>query len=133
MKDDIEIIRTGSPLGPLQLEFHGEALAACRLVATPPDPPDKPRSDAAKRTLRELAKYFSGTGRKFSVRLAPAGTAPEEKVDGRKRQRIGAAALKFLNQSGSDREVFFDVVTVLFDGDRTEVSYFPQAWIPMYV
>ena len=67
------------------------------------------------------------------TRLAPAGTAPEEKVDGRKRQRIGAAALKFLNQSGSDREVFFDVVTVLFDGDRTEVSYFPQAWIPMYV
>lgn len=67
------------------------------------------------------------------TRLAPTGTAPEEKVDGRKRQRIGAAALKFLNQSGSDREVFFDVVTVLFDGDRTEVSYFPQAWIPMYV
>ena len=67
------------------------------------------------------------------TRLAPAGAAPEEKVDGRKRQRIGAAALKFLNQSGSDREVFFDVVTVLFDGDRTEVSYFPQAWIPMYV
>ena len=66
------------------------------------------------------------------TRLAPAGTAPEEKVDGRKRQRIGAAALKFLNQSGSDREVFFDVVTVLFDGDRTELSYFPQAWIPMY-
>ena len=67
------------------------------------------------------------------TRLAPAGTAPEEKVDGRKRQRISAAALKFLNQSGSDREVFFDVVTVLFDGDRTELSYFPQAWIPMYV
>ena len=67
------------------------------------------------------------------TRLAPAGTAPEEKVDVRKRQRIGAAALKFLNQSGSDREVFFDVVTVLFDGDRTEVNYFPQAWIPMYV
>ena len=67
------------------------------------------------------------------TRLAPAGTAPEEKVDVRKRQRIGAAALKFLNQSGSDREVFFDVVTVLFDGDRTEVSYFPQAWIPMYL
>ena len=62
-----------------------------------------------------------------------ADAAPEEKVDGRKRQRIGAAALKFLNQSGSDREVFFDVVTVLFDGDRTEVNYFPQAWIPMYV
>ena len=67
------------------------------------------------------------------TRLAPEGTAPEEKVDGRKRQRIGAAALKYLNGSGSDREVFFDVVSVLFDGPRTEVKYFPQAWIPMYV
>ena len=67
------------------------------------------------------------------TRLAPEGTAPQERVDGRKRQRIGAAALKFLNESGSDREVFFDVVSVLFDGPRTEVRYFPQAWIPMYV
>ena len=67
------------------------------------------------------------------TRLAPEGTAPEEKVDGRKRQRIGAAALKYLNGTGSDREVFFDVVSVLFDGPRTEVTYFPQAWIPMYV
>ena len=74
MKDDIEIIRTASPLGTLQLEFRGEALAACRLVATPPDPPGKVRSTAAEQALRELAEYFAGTGRKFSVRLAPAGT-----------------------------------------------------------
>ncbi len=62
-----------------------------------------------------------------------ADAAPEERVDARKRQRISAAALKYLNQSGSDREVFFDVVSVTFDGPRTDVRYFPQAWIPMYV
>ncbi len=58
--------------------------------------------------------------------------APEEKVDARKQRRISAAALKYLNGTGSDREVFFDVVSVVFDGSRTQVKYFPQAWIPMY-
>ena len=62
-----------------------------------------------------------------------ADAAPEERVDARKRQRISAAALKYLNQSGSDREVFFDVVSVTFDGPRNDIRYFPQAWIPMYV
>lgn len=64
--------------------------------------------------------------------LAPRGTAPEEKVDGRKQRRISAAALRYLNETGSDREVFFDVVSVVFDGSDTRVKYFPQAWIPMY-
>ena len=62
-----------------------------------------------------------------------ADAAPEEKVDARKQHRISAAALKYLNESRSDREVFFDVVSVTFDGGRTSVKYFPQAWIPMYV
>ena len=61
-----------------------------------------------------------------------ADAAPEEKVDARKQQRISAAALKYLNESGSDREVFFDVVSVVFDGAHTKVTYFPKAWIPMY-
>ena len=62
-----------------------------------------------------------------------ADAAPEEKVDARKQHRISTAALRYLNESGSDREVFFDVVSVIFDGARTQVKYFPQAWIPMYV
>ena len=61
-----------------------------------------------------------------------ADVAPEEKVDARKQRRISAAALKYLNESGSDREIFFDVVAVSFDGSSTVVKYFPQAWIPMY-
>ena len=65
------------------------------------------------------------------TRLA-ADATPEEKVDARKQRRISAAALKYLNESGSDREVFFDVVSVTFSGDDLHVKYFPQAWIPMY-
>jgi putative endonuclease len=61
-----------------------------------------------------------------------AGAAPEERVDARKQRRISAAALKYLNETGSDREVFFDVVAVTIDGEKTAVKYFPQAWIPMY-
>ena len=61
-----------------------------------------------------------------------AGAAPEERVDARKQRRVSAAALKYLNESGSDREVFFDVVAVTFDGSDARVNYFPQAWIPMY-
>ena len=41
-----------------------------------------------------------------------ADAAPEEKVDAIKQRRISAAALKYLNETGSDREVFFDVVSV---------------------
>ena len=61
-----------------------------------------------------------------------ADAAPEEKVDARKQARISAAALKYLKESGSDREVFFDVISVTFAGDETQVKFFPQAWIPMY-
>ena len=61
-----------------------------------------------------------------------ADAAPEEKVDARKQRRISAAALKYLNESGSYREEFFDVVSVTISGDETHVKYFPQAWIPMY-
>ena len=62
-----------------------------------------------------------------------ADAAPEEKVDALKQRRISAAALKYLNETGSDREVFFDVVSVTISGDESTVNYFPQAWIPMYL
>ena len=61
-----------------------------------------------------------------------ADTAPEEKVNVRKQRRISAAALKYLNESGSDREVFFDVVSVVVDGAHMKVKYFPRAWVPIY-
>ena len=62
-----------------------------------------------------------------------ADAAPQEKVDALKQRRISAAAPKYLNETGSDREVFFDVVSVTISGDESTVNYFPQAWIPMYL
>ena len=62
-----------------------------------------------------------------------ADATPEEKVNALKQRRISAAALKYLNETGSDREVFFDVVSVTVSGDGSTVKYFPQAWIPMYL
>ena len=64
-----------------------------------------------------------------------AVAAPEENVRAMKQKNITAAALKFLHQAnlGGDKEIFFDVVAVVFDGERTEVKYFPQAWIPTYL
>ena len=62
-----------------------------------------------------------------------ADAAPQEKVNALKQRRISAAALKYLNETGSDREVFFDVVSVTISGDESTVNYFPRAWIPMYL
>ena len=70
-------------------------------------------------------------------RVAPSTAAPEEKVDTVKRRRITRAALKYLhdreNAPGGDVEVFFDIVSVVFKGEGTEIAYYPGAWIPMYV
>lgn len=74
MEPKCEIIRTASPLGTLQLEFRGDALVMCRLVAAAPKVPATPQSLAAEQTFRELDEYFSGKRREFSVRQEPAGT-----------------------------------------------------------
>ena len=69
------------------------------------------------------------------ARTAPVTTATmTDQVNTVKRKRISAAALQYLNKKHlAGKEVYFDIVTVLFDGKETVVRYFPQAWIPMYV
>lgn len=69
--------------------------------------------------------------------VAPAATAPEAKVNWRKRQKMVAGAKAFLNSEArqelpADLEVFFDVVSVLFNGPDFEIEYYPQAFIPIY-
>ena len=65
--------------------------------------------------------------------VAPSTSAPEEHLTRTKRDRITAAALKYLNSTGGDYEVFFDALTVTFRGTSFKLSYYPSAWIPMYV
>ena len=68
------------------------------------------------------------------ARTAPVTTTVMDQVNVVKQKRISAAAGQYLNKKHLEgKEVFFDVVSVLFDGPETVVRYFPQAWIPMYV
>lgn len=71
------------------------------------------------------------------TRTAPVQAAPEENVGPVKQRKITAAALRYLNTRGRDLgddvEAFFDVVSVVFDGDKATIDYFPSAWVPMYV
>ena len=68
------------------------------------------------------------------ARTAPVTTSVSDQVSVTKQRRISAAALSYLNRKAlQGREVYFDVVSVLFNGPETVVRYFPQAWIPLYV
>ncbi len=68
------------------------------------------------------------------ARTAPVTTAVTDQVTAVKQKRISAAAVQYLNKKHLEgKEVFFDIVSVLFDGQQTVVRYFPQAWIPIYV
>ena len=71
-------------------------------------------------------------------RVAPAPAAPEENVGYLKQRRIVAAAQRYLHSGEKishfgQMEVFFDVFSVIFEGEKVEVNYFPQAYIPVNV
>lgn len=68
------------------------------------------------------------------ARTAPVTSTLTDQVNKVKQKRISAAALQYLNKKHlMGQDVFFDIVSVLFDGPETVVRYFPQAWIPMYI
>ena len=72
------------------------------------------------------------------ARVAPAQAGPEENVGYRKQRRIVSAARSYLHSDEkrsllAQHEVFFDVFSVIFEGERTEVHFFPQAYIPINV
>ena len=66
-------------------------------------------------------------------RVAPVAAAPEENVTHLKQRRLVSAAHAYLEEKHpGDVEVFFDIVTVVFDGERTDITYYKQAFIPIY-
>jgi len=68
------------------------------------------------------------------ARTVPVTSTLTDQVNRVKQKRINAAALQYLNKKHKlGQEVFFDIVSVLFDREETVVRYFPQAWIPMYI
>ena len=71
-------------------------------------------------------------------RVAPVSAEPEENVGYAKQRKLTAGALKYLhskenNRKFTDAEVFFDVISLIFEGEKIDVRYFPQAFIPLYL
>ena len=71
-------------------------------------------------------------------RMAPVAAAPEENVTPLKQKKIANAALRYLNNSkdpgiSGGMDVSFDIVAVTFDGGETNVDWFPNAFIPIYL
>lgn len=62
---------------------------------------------------------------------------PQDNVGHVKQDRIAKAALRYLNtekgRAFGEQECHFDVVAVTFDGDRAEIEWIPQAYIPLYI
>ncbi|MBO7397333.1 MAG: YraN family protein [Bacteroidales bacterium] len=66
-------------------------------------------------------------------RTAPVAAPLEAQVNANKRRKLENAALKYLNHKHLEgTEVFFDIISVVYDGGKTTIGYYPQAWIPMY-
>lgn len=67
-------------------------------------------------------------------RTVPFEARPQESVTRLKQRRLCAAAERYL--AGKDRrlpenvECHFDIVAVIFGRDRTEISFFPDAFVP---
>ena len=62
---------------------------------------------------------------------APLVLPPSEKVDTAKQGRLIAAARRFIAERHIDREVQFDIISVVFDGAHTTVEYLPEAFYPI--
>lgn len=61
---------------------------------------------------------------------------PVENFTAKKRSRLVKAANAFLNGSArknltGDFEVFFDLITIVFDDNGADIKYFPQVFIPI--
>lgn len=70
-------------------------------------------------------------------RVAPVSAAPEENVGYAKQRKIVAAATKYLHSKefsdiSGNFEIHFDVFSAIFEGESSEVTYFPDAYIPIY-
>lgn len=67
-------------------------------------------------------------------RVFPTEAAPEESVGREKRRRLVAAASGWLKKNGKeDMEYSFDIVSVVFRDGTYDISYFPQAFIPVFL
>lgn len=70
-------------------------------------------------------------------RVAPVAAAPEENVGYAKQRKLVRAAQLYLH-SGRKKEKldvadsYFDIISVIFEGEKTDITYFPKAYVPLY-
>lgn len=71
------------------------------------------------------------------TRRIPMQASPESAVTAAKRKRITAAALGYLNSGKMEgignMECRFDVISVTINEGESEINYFPDAYIPIFV
>lgn len=66
-------------------------------------------------------------------RTAPVSADPLVGITASKKRSLTKAAREYLSDKRcGDIEIFFDVMTVVFDGESVQVDYYPQAFIPVY-
>jgi len=66
-------------------------------------------------------------------RVAPLSCSPLDSLTYSKRRSLTKAAIAFLAKHESvGTELFFDAVTVIFDGEETDIAYYPEVFIPLY-
>lgn len=71
-------------------------------------------------------------------RTAPVTADPLESVTAAKRRNMTKAAMKYVRKGAlrhgipQDAEIFFDIITIIYNGDTADVRYYPQAFIPLY-
>ncbi len=68
-------------------------------------------------------------------RTAPVAADPSVNVNHMKMKNLQSAAQRWLHSHAGflELEVFFDVITVVFDSETTHLNYYPQAFIPIHV
>jgi putative endonuclease len=62
---------------------------------------------------------------------------PQENVGRTKQKHLTKAALKYLNTKQGlphrSMECFFDVIAVTWEGEKANIEWIPQAFIPLYI
>lgn len=70
-------------------------------------------------------------------RTAPVMAEPELNVGRDKMKRLVRAAQAYLRSPARktlrETEIYFDILTVVFDEGKTTINYYPKAFIPIYV
>lgn len=70
-------------------------------------------------------------------RTAPVMEEPEYNVGADKKRNVVRAAKAYVHKvslpEGYGDEIFFDVISVVFNGSDVSLEYFPQAWVPLYL